>query len=298
VTPGTPSLLDLGEGFLALPRRLCGSPFYRALGPDERSVVVEALLAARYAEGGEFWFAGQRIPLAVGQFIESEEEIARRAGVTRKICRTAYGKMIAAGLMERSRVHPAGQCPHVTTILGYERIRFGASEAGPRTGQPTGREGATNGPADGPTNGPHQNKGNKGTKEPGNVLSLVAEAGASDDAGPFARVVEVWDRVCVPAGFAKARSTPQQRKAAAARMREAGWFEAFGAACRHVAADPFYRGGGSSGWILTLGWLLKPGNTEKTAERAATRRAPAAVPAQVTAPAAPHSAFVGGRREL
>ncbi len=57
-------------------------------------------------------------------------------------------------------------------------------------------------------------------------------------------------------------------------MREPGWFDAFVAACAHAAGEPFYRGGGSSGWVADLGWLLKPGNAEKTAERAATQKAP------------------------
>lgn len=101
--------------------------------------------------------------------------------------------------------------------------------------------------------------------------ALVSEAPASGDA--WGRVSELWGSVCVPAGFAKARGTPLQKKAAQARMREGGWFEAFAAACRHAAGDPFYRGGGKTGWVMDLGWLLKPGNTEKTADRATTRRA-------------------------
>jgi hypothetical protein len=111
----------------------------------------------------------------------------------------------------------------------------------------------------------------RGEEKEGNTN--VVEANASDDAGAFERVAEVWDRVCVPAGFAKTRSTPQQRKAARTRMREAGWFESFEAACSYMAREPFYRGGGSSGWVATLGWLLKPGNTEKTAERGTTTKA-------------------------
>ncbi len=163
----TRSLLDLDEGFLALPRRLCASPFFQSLRADERFLFVAMLLAARYAEGGEFWFAGKRIPLAPGQFIDSEETLAAAAGSTRKVVRTGLRKLLEAGLILRSRVHPAGQCPTVTTIVDYERIRYAGGEAGQRTGQRTGQEGASDGPADGPTNGPHKNKGNKETKEPG-----------------------------------------------------------------------------------------------------------------------------------
>lgn len=157
-----PCLLDLGEGFLALPRRLCASSFFRSLRPDERSVLLEMLLAARYGDGGEFWFAGQRIPLAIGELIDSEEVLAKRAGTTRKVARTVIRKCITAGVITRRRAHPSGRCPHVITVVDYGRIRYAGGEAGPRNGQPTGQERANEGPA----NGPHQNKGNQG--EPGN----------------------------------------------------------------------------------------------------------------------------------
>lgn len=129
-------------------------------------------------------------------------------------------------------------------------------------------------------------------------LALVAEADASDDPGPFGRVAKVWTETCVPVGFAKPRATSQQKKQAAVRCREPGWFEAFEAACRYIAAEPFYRGGGSSGWVATLGWLLEPGHTEKTADRAATKRATPEPARQVTAAASDHSQFQGGKRDV
>lgn len=147
------SMLDMGEGFLALPRRLCASPFFRSLRADERYVVVQMLLVARYAEGGAFWFAGQRIDLVPGQFIEAEETLAELAGSTRKVVRGVYRKAEKAGLVSRKKAHASGQCPHITTILDYERIRYAGGEAGPRTGQERARERANSGPAE----GPHQN---------------------------------------------------------------------------------------------------------------------------------------------
>jgi hypothetical protein len=90
---------------------------------------------------------------------------------------------------------------------------------------------------------------------------------------PIDRLIEIWDRVCVPAGFARAHRTDAQRKKARTRMREAGWFAAFEAACLYVAMEPFYRGGGDRGWVMTFGWLLEPGRAEKTAEQAQTTRA-------------------------
>lgn len=162
-------MLDLDQGFLALPRRLVGSTFFRSLRPEERWILIEILLAARYAEGGEFWFAGTRIPLAPGELIEAEETIARASGSTRKCVRTVLKKAIRARLMDRRKVHPAGQCPSVTTVRDYDRIRFAGGDAGPRNGPPTGSEGAdggaNEGPVRGPPKGPIRTKGTSGTTE-------------------------------------------------------------------------------------------------------------------------------------
>lgn len=168
-----PSMLDLDEGFLALPRRLCASAFFRSLRADERFVIVTMLLRAQWAPG-EFFFGGRRYSLPVGSFIDSEDAIAAVAGSTRKTVRTVIRKAVAAGLITRAKAHPAGQCPHVTTVCGYERITFDPAAAGQRTGLPLGHEGAKSGPTDGPLTG-HQwapsNKGTRGTMEPGNTSS-------------------------------------------------------------------------------------------------------------------------------
>jgi hypothetical protein len=95
-----------------------------------------------------------------------------------------------------------------------------------------------------------------------------------ESASPSAldRLIEIWEQTCVPAGFAKAHRTPKQQRAAQIRIREPGWLEAFSAACSYAASEPFYRGGSSSGWVMTFGWLLQPGNAEKTSEKAQTRK--------------------------
>ena len=84
------------------------------------------------------------------------------------------------------------------------------------------------------------------------------------------QLISIWNKICVPAGFAKALRTAKQRKDAATRMREPGWIDHFRAACLYAVSEPFYRGGGDRSWVMTFGWLLHPGNAEKLAERAAT----------------------------
>lgn len=256
-------------GWHLTPRAWRASEVYRALRTAEARHVAELVLfdMPRFQDETHY-FGGQALVIRRGQLFAAEETIAKIAGTSRKVVRTGLRSLITAGLITRERVHPSGQCPHVITVREYELSQTlpgnganGRANEGPETGQRGAREGAPSKPQE-----PQE------PQEP----SLVAEADPSTDAGPLKRVVELWNSICVPAGFAQAKSTPQQRKAARTRMREPGWLEAFAAACEYVAEEPFYRGGGSSGWVLTLGWLLKPGNAEKTAERAATRKAPPA----------------------
>lgn len=149
MTAATPSLLDLGEGFLALPRRLCASSLFTAMTAEQRMVTVTLLLRARFAPG-EFYFGGKRYDLKPGQLIDSEETIAKAAGTTRKVVRTTYRVLITAGLIMRGEGQRTGQCPHVTTIVDYERIKHTGGEAGPQTG----RQGANSGPTAGQQGAP------------------------------------------------------------------------------------------------------------------------------------------------
>jgi hypothetical protein len=144
------SLLDLGAGFLALPRGLCASPFFESLRADERFVVVTVLLRARW-RAGEVFVGGQRCRLEVGQLLDAEQTIADAAGSTRKVVRTVYRKLAAAGFLTRAPVGPrkgqqTGQRPHVTTVLDYKLILYAGGEPGqqpgPQTGHPRVQQGA------------------------------------------------------------------------------------------------------------------------------------------------------------
>lgn len=178
-----PSMLELDLGFLAVPRRLWSSDWFRSLGAAEKLVVIDALMVARHSPGGEFWFAGRRIPLAIGQFIDSEEERARRCGVSRKVIRTTDRKMTAVGLIRRERAHPAGRCPFITTVLDYTRFSLRGDEPGPRTEPPPGQCGASNGPAGGQQGAPSE-QGNNG--KPGKAAGdLAGDARALTPGGQF-----------------------------------------------------------------------------------------------------------------
>jgi hypothetical protein len=177
-----------------------GSPFFRSLRADERWVVIEMLLAARYAEGGEFWFAGQRHPLAPGQFIETEQQIADAAGVGRKTVRTVRRKARNAGLLSSAKVSAAGHCPSVTTILDYGRIRLGAKEAGPLTGTAGGTVTGTPGGHQGALS-EQGNPENTGTREPLRLVpapSAAARRGRKPSTGVDPRKAvlrDLWERL-------------------------------------------------------------------------------------------------------
>lgn len=102
------------------------------------------------------------------------------------------------------------------------------------------------------------------------VLAMLASPASKPSS--WDRIVTVWDTVCVPVGYAKARGTEKQRKAAGTRCRDPDWFSAFEAACRFLAATPFYRGKNDRGWAATLTWVLENGRAEELAERSATQK--------------------------
>lgn len=183
--PGTPSLLDLDLGFLALSRRLWASAWFMSLRSDEKVVCIDVLVRARYAAGGEFWFAGHRIPLGIGELIDSEEEIARRLRVTRKIVRGTLTKMANVGLIRRRKAHPAGRCPFITTVLDYERIQPASAKQGPRAGPPTEQQGAREGDGEEACQRAPSEQGNQANPgEPGEPGELSAGRPARESEEP------------------------------------------------------------------------------------------------------------------
>ncbi len=162
------SPLDLAAGWFAHPRGLRNWPLYQSMNVGARMVVHVLLERARYRPG-EIWFAGTRIPLAVGQLVDSEEEIARQCGhgVTRKVVRTAIARLVKGGFLDRRPVHPSGQCPHVITILNYRDLMPSQQEEGPRERQQTGNSRAGEGPMTGLQGAPLEQGEPGEPREPG-----------------------------------------------------------------------------------------------------------------------------------
>jgi hypothetical protein len=173
-------------------------------------------------------------------------------------------------------------CPGPPEILAHEKPPLSSVESG-RFDLPAAPPASATG--DGGTAPPPPPKPKKTNSEPASPSALD-------------RLIEIWEQVCVPVGFAKAHRTSKQKRAAQIRIREPGWLDAFSEACSYAASEPFYRGGSSSGWVMTFGWLLQPGNAEKTAEKAQTRKANGSNRPLAFEPAYPDSAFTGGERPI
>ncbi len=130
-------------GFIVLHRRIKSWPVYRAMNAEQRQVVTEMLLAARWEdEPGEFWFGPHRFAVPRGCYFMSEDALAEEAGTTRKVVRTVYKKLLTEGFIVRRAVHSSGQCPNLITILNYDKYQSlpdkranGRAKEGPETGQ-------------------------------------------------------------------------------------------------------------------------------------------------------------------
>ena len=252
--------------------------------------------------GGEFWFAGERIPLAIGQFIESEEEIARpRASRGKSSARSTERRRPRSFSREeaharRASVRTSQRCS-VTPEFSQAAAKRARDEPpratqGPRTGPPTaaptGREGA------------HQNKGTKETREPEDTNPPPSPAAPAPPSRRRSKAGTNPDPRHAP--FVAAASEVFKAKHPGARFdfdaHDGKRLQAFLARHAEATADE---------WRSVYGRALDLGakwpGTAKVAQaldRWNDLAGAAVMPitGRVTAPAAPASAFVGGDREL
>lgn len=163
-------------GFIVLHRRIKSWSVYRAMRAEQRQVVTEMLLAARWhEEPGEYWFGPHRFEVPRGGYFLSEDELAKEAGTTRKVVRTTYRLLITEGFMTRRAVHSSGQCPHLVTIVNYDKYQSITDEAG----QWQGQRRASDGPVTGQRRAPNEPRE---PREPRELPSAAASA-AGQEAG-------------------------------------------------------------------------------------------------------------------
>lgn len=133
-------------GYIKLHRRLKSWPLWRSMSPLQRMVWLEMLFAANWKDD-VLWYGTKRIEVKRGQLAHSEAELARRAEVGRKVVRDTIAKLLAEGAISREPGLPEGQCPHITTILNYDRYQGNDDDEGPAKGQGGAKLGPSSGPA-------------------------------------------------------------------------------------------------------------------------------------------------------
>jgi hypothetical protein len=120
-------------GYIKLPRGLESSPLWKSLTAVQRMVWVQLLWCANWKED-VCWYGTKSFPMKRGQLAHSEAEIARRAGVSRKVVRVTIAKLIMHGRIGREKGPLEGQAPFIVTILDYDGFNGAVEQEGPRLG--------------------------------------------------------------------------------------------------------------------------------------------------------------------
>jgi hypothetical protein len=94
-------------------------------------------------------------------------------------------------------------------------------------------------------------------KEAADAASPAVENQTADSATAANVVLSEWNLLGKP--FAQVRSTPDRRKALAARLRDPWWSEHWREGLARIRGSPFCRGETDSGtWVADIDWFLKP----------------------------------------
>lgn len=169
--------VDREGGFLVLWRRIQSWPIWRSFTAQQRMVVVQVLFAANY-KPSTIWRGDTEVVIARGQFVDTEETIAKRAKVSRKVVRTVYERLEAGKFMEREKGHHAGPYPRITTILNYDRYQTPEK----REGQQEGQSGANIGPTAGQQRAPSEPREPDQPREPVTAPRAAAPPAAGGEA--------------------------------------------------------------------------------------------------------------------
>jgi hypothetical protein len=142
---------DRERGFIVLHRRLQSWPLWKAMTGNQRIVWVQMLLAANWSES-EVWISGKRVVIPRGSFIDTQETIAKDAGVSRKVVRQTTIHLEAEGAISRAAAGlQMGHGVILTTIVNYGKYQD--------VSDPGGRDWAAEGAAERATRGPEEGRG-------------------------------------------------------------------------------------------------------------------------------------------
>lgn len=170
-------------GFIKLWRRIESWSLFESMTGDQRLVVFALLLGANW-KPSTVWLGNLRVEIGRGEWLVSEEALARRAKVSRKVVRVAIAKLMAEGFLSAREVGqrvgsewaekgPAsgpgtgpemGPAARVLIVNNFERYQGDTDEEGPEMGQRRDGERAKEGPAEGQPRAPSK-EGEEGKKK-------------------------------------------------------------------------------------------------------------------------------------
>lgn len=139
--------MDRERGFIALHRRVHSSALYQSLSAEQRSVFVEVLFAAGW-KPRRFMYAGKWVEVARGEFAETMETIADRAGVTVKVVRTTYAKLFAHDTTVGEKPFLTGRWTGTEPGRGLRILRVEKYDEYQSVGAPAGTASGATGAAD------------------------------------------------------------------------------------------------------------------------------------------------------
>lgn len=140
---------DRERGFIVVHRRLKSWPLWRAMTANQRVVWLEMLLAANWAPS-EVWVGGQRITIARGSFIDTQDTLAAEAKVSRKVVRQTFDHLLAEGAIKRATLgRQSGRDVMLTTIVNYDKYQSFTEREGHGGAAAWAAEGASGGPPEG-----------------------------------------------------------------------------------------------------------------------------------------------------
>lgn len=140
--------------------------------------------------------------------------------------------------------------------------------------------------------GVKEGKGKEGERKELTLLSIPSTA--NPVVSP-AEVVALWNE-STAGRLPAAKLTTKRQATIKTRLKEAGWWIDFQAACAFMSGTPFYRGENDRQWVATLDFALQSGKATELAEKATQPATRGATATSGTTPK-PQTAYERDREE-
>lgn len=121
-----------GGGHIKLHRQVETWPLWQAMTALQRMVWVQVLFAANW-KPSKAWVSGKTVEIPRGSFIEGQDSIATRAGVSRKVVRQTYEHLLSEGALTQAVIgHQQGHGVVLTTVVNYSEYQDAPEREGRR----------------------------------------------------------------------------------------------------------------------------------------------------------------------